>query len=66
MTRKCIPHDYYIKIAKYYNDDPARAQAWFHVMHPRLGMMRPIDALEKGQTKKVMELIDNTIAGKFY
>lgn len=54
-----IPQEYFDKVKKYFNGDEKKTWDWFQQIHPRLGMLSPLNTLKLGRQSKVMQLINN-------
>lgn len=53
-----IPHEYFEKVKKHFNNDDKKAWEWFQSVNMRLGVFTPLNLLKLGKQKKVMDYID--------
>lgn len=53
-----IDQIYYQKVKKHFNGDDKKTWEWFTSLHPRLGMLSPLNAIKLGREKYVMQFID--------
>jgi hypothetical protein len=56
-----IPQEYFDKVKKHYLGNEVKTWTWFKTTHPAFGMMSPLAAIQLGQQRKVMKLIDNEL-----
>ena len=53
-----IPQEYFNKVKKYFHGDEKKAWSWFKSIHPRFGMLSPINAIKLGREHRVLQFID--------
>jgi len=49
---------YYQKVKNHFNGDDKKAWDWFKNIHPRFGMLSPLNAIKLGREKSVIQFID--------
>lgn len=55
-----IPHEYYVKIKKYFDGDAKKAWTWWTTFNPSF-CATPLDMIKCGRLQKVKQFIDNAI-----
>jgi hypothetical protein len=63
--KNIIPHDYLKKMKEYFNGDIQKTYLWFNTKNPSLGQISPLEMIQKGRAKKLMEFIDSRLEGYF-
>lgn len=53
-----IPQEYFEKVKKYFNGDTKQTWEWFQSLHPRFGMLSPLNMIKLGRESKVIQFID--------
>ena len=61
-----ISTKYFLLIKSYFDNDPVRTWKWLQTPNTELYGLSPIQMLQQGRTRKLMDFIDNTIAKKGY
>lgn len=49
---------YYQKVKKHFNGDDKKTWEWFTSLHPRFGMLSPLNAIKLGRENKVIQFIN--------
>jgi hypothetical protein len=55
-----IPHEYYVKVKKYFEGDAKKTWMWWTTYNPAF-CTTPIDMIKRGKLHKVKLFIDNAI-----
>lgn len=53
-----IPQDYFDKVKKFYKGDEKKTWDWFTHLHPRFGMLTPLNMIKLGKQQRVMNFIN--------
>ena len=53
-----IPQEYFDKVKKYFGGNTIKTWQWFENIHPKFGMLSPLNMIKLGKENKVIQLID--------
>lgn len=53
-----IPQEYFNRVKKYFMGDEQKTWDWFKAIHPRFGMLSPLNAIKLGKQHKVIQFIE--------
>ena len=53
-----IPQEYFLKVKKYFSGDEKKTWDWFNNLHPKFGMLSPLNMIKLKREYKVTQFID--------